>query len=70
MPKPNGGADSEAGEVMIPWQWGHGPVVGGNSLGIRIFPLQWMQWNSLRCGGIEGSDMNGYPKELPRFFDD
>ena len=33
-------ADFGAGEVISPLQCGHGPVVGGRSFGIRIFPLQ------------------------------
>lgn len=32
--------DSGIGEVITPPQIGHGPVVGGRSLGIRILPLQ------------------------------
>lgn len=31
------------GEVIVPWQCGQGPVVGGNENGITILPLQWGQ---------------------------
>lgn len=38
---------SKAGEVMIPEQWGQGPVVGGRLPGILILPSQCVQQNSL-----------------------
>ncbi|RYD40639.1 MAG: hypothetical protein EOP85_13920 [Verrucomicrobiaceae bacterium] len=41
------GGSSSAGEVITPAQCGQGPVVGGKSLGMRIFPSQCLQRNSL-----------------------
>ena len=35
-----------SGEVIVLPQCGHGPVMGGKSLGTRIFPLQWTHLNS------------------------